>query len=145
MAANSKSSDQSNAWWYLCVAWSLSLIATLSVLFIGEVLGQMPCTLCWYQRIPMFALVFILGVGCLRPSKEVSYYATPLIAVGLIISVYHSLQYGGVVLQKMLPCGAVSCTGNNMTILDGIALPYSAVVCFAAILVLTLIFTRKFK
>ena len=45
----------------LFLAWLLALGASLAVLFIGEVLGQMPCTLCWYQRIAMFPLVPILG------------------------------------------------------------------------------------
>ena len=33
----------------LFAAWAVALIATLSVLFTGEVLGQTPCILCWYQ------------------------------------------------------------------------------------------------
>jgi hypothetical protein len=41
----------------------IALAATLGALFIGEVLGQMPCTLCWYQRIAMFPLVPILGLS----------------------------------------------------------------------------------
>ncbi len=38
----------------LLAAFLIALAATLGALFIGEVLGQMPCTLCWYQRIAMF-------------------------------------------------------------------------------------------
>ena len=145
MSTYNQGSQVLKHWWYLCAAWSLALVATLSVLFIGEVLGQMPCTLCWYQRIPMFALVLVLGVGCLRPSTEVVYYALPLSVSGLIMSVYHSAQYAGILEQKWVPCGAVSCIGNNMTILNALPLPYLAVVCFACILVLTFIFNRKFK
>lgn len=47
----------------LALAFLIALVATLSALFIGEVLGKMPCTLCWYQRIAMFPLVVILGVA----------------------------------------------------------------------------------
>ena len=47
-------------------AFLVALAATLGALFIGEVLGKMPCTLCWYQRIAMFPLVVILGVALWR-------------------------------------------------------------------------------
>ena len=46
----------------LTAAFLVAMAATLGALFIGEVLGQMPCTLCWYQRIAMFPLVPILGL-----------------------------------------------------------------------------------
>ena len=48
----------------LFIAWLVALGATLGALFIGEVMGQVPCTLCWYQRIAMFPLAivqFIIG------------------------------------------------------------------------------------
>ena len=47
----------------LTLAFLIALGATFGALFIGEVLGQMPCTLCWYQRIAMFPLVPILGLS----------------------------------------------------------------------------------
>ena len=45
------------------LAWAVALASTLAVLFIGEVPGQMPCLLCWYQRAFMFPLAIILGLG----------------------------------------------------------------------------------
>ena len=47
----------------LAAAWIMALAASLAVLFIGEVLGQMPCLLCWYQRAFMFPLAVVLGLG----------------------------------------------------------------------------------
>jgi len=41
----------------------LALTASLAVRFVGEVLGQMPCLLCWYQRAFMFPLTIVLGLG----------------------------------------------------------------------------------
>ena len=54
----------------LIAAFLIALAATLGALFIGEVLGQMPCTLCWYQRIAMFPLVPILGLSLWRADGE---------------------------------------------------------------------------
>lgn len=59
----------------LVAAWVVSLAATLGALFIGEVMGQAPCNLCWYQRIFMFPLVLILLAACLKQDAGVWHYA----------------------------------------------------------------------
>ena len=51
----------------LFLAWLVALLATAGALFLGEVMGKTPCALCWYQRIAMFPLALILGVGLLEP------------------------------------------------------------------------------
>ena len=35
----------------LGLAWIVALVASLAVLFIGEVMGQTPCVLCWLSLI----------------------------------------------------------------------------------------------
>lgn len=45
----------------LGLAWIVALVASLAVLFIGEVMGQTPCVLCWFQRAFMFPLAIILA------------------------------------------------------------------------------------
>ena len=37
------------AWVPLFAAWTTALASTLGALFIGEVMGQTPCDLCWHQ------------------------------------------------------------------------------------------------
>ena len=44
----------------LGLAWVIALAASLAVLFIGEVLGQTPCLLCWFQRAFMFPLAIVV-------------------------------------------------------------------------------------
>lgn len=44
-------------------AWVVAPVATHYMLFIGEVLGQMPCLLFWYQRAFVFPLPVVLGLG----------------------------------------------------------------------------------
>ena len=71
-------------------AFLVALLATLSALFIGEVLGQMPCTLCWYQRIAMFPLAPVLGVALWTGDPRGRLYALPLAVPGLVIAAWHS-------------------------------------------------------
>ena len=51
-------------WGLLLSAWLLAAGSSLSAIYIGEVLGQAPCVLCWFQRAFMFPLAVILAVAC---------------------------------------------------------------------------------
>jgi disulfide bond formation protein DsbB len=119
----------------LAVAFGIALVATLAALFIGEVLGQMPCTLCWYQRIAMFPLVPILGIGALRGDTGVRIYALPLALAGLALALWHSGLYAGLIPAAIAPCTASgpSCTDQAQVVL-GLPLPYLSTIAFAAIL-----------
>ena len=47
----------------LYFSWVVALIATLGSLYFSEIKQFIPCELCWYQRIFMYPLVLILGIG----------------------------------------------------------------------------------
>ncbi len=120
----------------LVAAFVVALSATLSALFIGAVLGQMPCTLCWYQRIAMFPLVPILGLSLWRGDSAGRVYALPLALAGLALAGWHSGLYAGVLPAPIVPCteNGPSCTGAAQMIL-GLPIPYLSLAAFAAILV----------
>ena len=59
----------SRQWNLLFACWLVVGTATLGSLFFSEVMQRTPCVLCWYQRIAMFPLVFILTVGHCCPVK----------------------------------------------------------------------------
>lgn len=133
-----------STWHLLLMAWVLALVATLSALFIGEVMGQTPCNLCWFQRVFMFPLVIILGVACYQADATVWRYVLPVAAVGWLIALYHSLLYFGVFGDSIQPCGAGgSCTSSNMTIFGGIALPALPLMVFSIIGALLIIISRR--
>ncbi|HEY0834230.1 MAG TPA: disulfide bond formation protein B [Azospirillum sp.] len=128
----------------LFAAWVIALGSTLSVLFIGEIMGQTPCVLCWYQRAFMFPLAVILAVACYRTDGAVWRYALPLAAIGAVIAIWHTLVFTGVAPTALEPCGAgPSCSSENMTILRGIPLPLLSVGAFGAIVVLMLLVRKK--
>ena len=87
-------------------AWFVALASTLGALFIGEVMGQMPCVTCWYQRIAMFPIVIILGVGLLRDDDSAWIYAMPLALTGGAIALWHSLLYAEIIPKPIVPCTA---------------------------------------
>lgn len=126
-------------WLLLFAAWAVALIATLGALFIGEVMGQAPCNLCWHQRAFMFPLSVILGIAALRSDFGVGIYALPLSLIGMLIAAFHSLLYAGLIPQQIEPCGSgPSCSSAAMTILGGLPIPYLSTGAFIAITLLLL-------
>ena len=121
---------------HLTAAFLIALAATLGALFIGEVLGQMPCTLCWYQRIAMFPLVPILGLSLWRGDGMARLYGLPLALAGLALAAWHSGLYAGILAAPIVPCteSGPSCSGPAQLIL-GLPIPYMSFVAFAAICV----------
>jgi disulfide bond formation protein DsbB len=124
----------------LFAAWLIALAATLAALFIGEVMGQAPCHLCWFQRAFMFPLVAVLGVAAYRDDAVAWLYALPLAVTGWLVAAYHYLLYVGVIPEPITPCTASgpSCSDAAMTILGGLPLPLLSVVSFTAIVALLL-------
>src|SRR5690625_5914843 len=56
----------------LMLIWIQALIATVGSLFYSEVMGYVPCDLCWIQRIFMYPLVIIYGIAALKKDLSVA-------------------------------------------------------------------------
>ncbi len=124
----------SGAWVWLFAAWLVALAASLGALFIGEVLGQTPCLLCWYQRVAMFPLVMILGIACLRGDAGAIPYAASLATTGGLVALWHTGLYFELIPRQIEPCGqGPSCTSSAMTILGGLPIPALSAAAFVAI------------
>jgi disulfide bond formation protein DsbB len=119
----------------LTAAFLLALAATLSALFIGEVLGQAPCRLCWHQRIAMFPLVPILGVALWRGEAAGRFYALPLVVAGIGAALWHSGLYADLISEAVIPCtqDGPSCTDKAGQTILGLPLPYLSLAAFTAI------------
>jgi len=132
------------AWTFLILAWLVALAATLGALFIGEVMGQAPCNLCWFQRAFMFPLAIVLMVACLIADYRVGRYALPLAAIGWLVAFYHLLLFGGVIPEEIKPCGAgPSCSSADTIILGWLPIPALSLAAFTAIIVLLFLVRRR--
>ena len=89
-------SDAQGAHWLLFIAWLVALFAMLFSLYSSEVLGMFVCHLCWYQRVCLFPLVLILGIGAFNGDIDVVRYAIGLPIIGCAFAIY---QY----LEQMIP------------------------------------------
>jgi disulfide bond formation protein DsbB len=75
----------------LLLAWVVAMVTTIGSLYYSEHFHFIPCELCWYQRILMYPLVVVLGVGWFRRDKLVWMTALPFVVIGAPVSLYHWL------------------------------------------------------
>ena len=130
---------------FLILGFLFSLAATLASLFYSEVIGFIPCSLCWLQRIFMYPFVFLFGVALFKKDRGVALYLLPLVVVGILISLYHNFIYyfGG----GTAPCDAsgVSCVQQLVNEFGGyISIPMLSLTTFFALLTLILV-SRFYK
>lgn len=136
--------EDGSAWISLFLAWALAIMSTLGVLFIGEVMGQTPCMMCWFQRAFMFPLAVILGVAAFRSDFAVWWYSIPLAGIGALFAFYHSLLYSGMIAEGLTPCSrGISCTSDDMVIFGLFPLPILSLVSFLSIAILTYFAKRR--
>jgi disulfide bond formation protein DsbB len=131
-------------WLILFATWLLASGATLGSLFFSEVMGFPPCSLCWYQRIFMYPLVIILGMGLMRLDSHAVRFALPLTVVGWLIAGYHTLLYEGVIPETLAPCSmGVSCTENYIELFGFVSIPMLSLLTFTAMVVPLLILRKR--
>jgi disulfide bond formation protein DsbB len=128
------------------LAWIQSIVATLGSLYFSEVMKFPPCVLCWYQRICMYPLVFILAVGMIRKDKKIYTYVLPLSLTGLSIAMYHNLLYYNILPESAAPCVAgVSCTTKFISWFGFVTIPLLSLIAFSVITVCMLISWKRLQ
>lgn len=127
--------------------WLLALVSAAGSLFFSEVMDLPPCVLCWYQRIAMYPLVVIIGIGILTSDKSWRLYSLPLALAGLAIAAYHNLIYYGVIPESLTPCTqGVSCSERQIEWLGFITIPLMGLASFLVMTLLLAVFkTNKEK
>lgn len=127
----------------LFAAWVLSLAAFVTTLYLSQILHWPVCHLCWYQRLAIYPLVIILGIGAYNNEQHCIQYALPFPVLGFCFASY---QY----LEQMIPgfkplnlCGpTLSCSDIHIKLAGFITLPLmSAALCL--VIIATLIASKR--
>lgn len=131
-------------WGFVFAAWLVAAVSSLGALFLGEVMGFAPCVLCWYQRIFMFPLVFVLAVGLFPLDARVVRYAFPLAAVGWLVAAYHVLLVAGIIPESATPCTqGVPCGQVQVEWFGFVTIPLLSVLSFTVINLILLAITLR--
>ena len=118
----------------LFLAWLVAAFAMMGSLFFSEVMKYPPCVLCWYQRIAMYPLVVILGVGLFQPLKATLSFAFPLSVIGSIIALYHNLLHYKIIPESASPCvSGVPCSTVYINWFGFLTIPMLSLIAFTII------------
>ena len=125
----------------LYTAWSIALFSMVGSLFFSEVMDLPPCVLCWYQRIAIYPLVLIIGIGIILKDRLVKVYSLPFAVIGLAISVYHNLLYYGVIPEAITPCTeGVPCNAVQLELLGFITIPLMGLISFTLVTLVLMLY-----
>lgn len=136
---NSKSNET-----LLMIIWGQSFIALLGSLFYSEIMGYVPCELCWFQRILMYPLVIIYGVAAIRKDIFTALPGMILSGIGICVSVYHYLVQKLPALEDAgNSCGLVPCNAEYVNYFGFITIPFMAGIAFIVIFSLHIILMKQ--
>lgn len=120
-------------------AFVVSLVATVASLNFSGIgptgwrgMGLFPCELCWYQRILMYPLPVIIGIGLLRREARLHLYVLPLSVLGVVVAAYHVLLQFNPALEAG-QCFVGSCTTADYLFLDVFSIPQMSLTAFVLI------------
>ena len=131
-------------WAILFLCWLIAAVSMLGSLFFSDVMGFAPCVLCWYQRIFIYPLVLIFGVGLFSFDAGVIKYSLPLAAAGWLVALYHTLLYWGIIPKSIQPCSeGVPCTEKYIELFGFLSIPFMSFLAFTALIVLLVILKRR--
>lgn len=109
--------DAARRWWLL--AFVVALVATLGSLSLSGIgplgwrgLGYFPCELCWYQRILMYPLPLVVGVGAWKRIRGLAWIVLPLALAGFLVASWHVAIQAYPVLEAN-QCFVGSCVGGD--------------------------------
>ncbi len=126
----------------LYIAWITAVLSMVGSLYFSEVLGLAPCSLCWYQRIVLYPLVLIIGMGIIKKDRHFYDYALPLSVIGGAMALYQNLLYYSVISASLTPCTfGVSCVTRYISLLGFIDIPLLAL--FASIIITATLLIHK--
>ncbi len=126
------------------IAWVTALLGVVGSLFFSEIMLLPPCILCWYQRIALYPLVFIIAAGIILRDHRMKYYALPLCLAGLIISIYHNLLYYGLIPESITPCAeGVPCNAVQIEWLGFITIPLMGLAAFVFIAACLILYKQE--
>jgi len=128
------------------VAWLIALLGIVGSLYPQYFLNLPPCVLCWYQRIFMYPMFFILTVGIILRDHNLPKYILPLSVIGGVIAIYHNLLYSHILSETLSPCSiGASCIDPKTQQMGPISIPMVSLIGFIVITIIMIINYKKYE
>ncbi len=121
------------------------LSAVVGSLVYSDIVGFLPCDLCWWQRIFMYPQLVIVALALYRKDKTVIDYLVPLSVIGAVLALYQSFVQWGFSFGVTGGCVAVGgeCAKVYFTQYSYITIPFMSFTVFIYIIALKFIYYHK--
>lgn len=123
-----------------------AVVATLASLYYSEVKHFIPCTLCWYQRVFMYPLAFLLPAGVMFKNAKAQTLSLFLTFPGILIATYHVMEEKIPGFNPIQVCAPDNpCTTPWVNYFGFITIPVMSLTAFLIITVCVFVANRQQK
>jgi len=130
---------------FLIIGFVISFFTVAFSLFYSEIIGFLPCKLCWFQRIFLFSQVVLFGMAYLKKDRKVAHYSFPLLAAGFFVAIYQNFIYYFQASTASCDASGVSCVQRLVDEFGGyISFPMFSLITFIALMTV-LVVARFYK
>lgn len=134
--------------WWIIVLTTVGGVAT--TLLYSEILGFIPCSLCWLQRVALYSQA-LMSIAAWRLRDQVFFpiYGMVLSGFGFVVAVYQYIYQAlpAEVLQSgLVPCladGSADCSKKVMEVFGFVTFPFLSGVLFLFLIVLYMHMRRQ--
>jgi disulfide bond formation protein DsbB len=123
----------------------LSFASSALTLYYSDVLGVVPCALCWFERVFMYGIVLISGTALFaRNNLErigIFRYLTVFSVAGSLVALYHHILQMTATATSHLPCpvSGGDCSKRIIFEFDHITFPWMAFIFFLSFILISLV------
>ncbi len=121
------------------------LAAVVGSLVYSDIVGFLPCDLCWWQRIFMYPQLLVIGLAWYRKDTSVIDYLVPLSILGALVALYQSFIQWGFAFGIAGGCAAAGgeCAKVYFTQYSYITIPFMSLSVFVYIIALKFVYYHK--
>ncbi len=114
---------------YLFITWLIAVIALIVTLYGSNVQMLPVCHLCWFQRVCLYPLVIILGIGAFQDDRKSAVYSLPLTIIATILALYQYILQWYPQLESIGVCGTgPSCADVHLRVWGFITYPFISMI-----------------
>lgn len=129
----------------LWAAFVLALAGSALTLYYSEIVGYVPCGLCWLVRVFVYPQVILFALALYKQDRSIADYSLALSVPGAIVALYtHYLQMGGASLVPCPASGVADCGKRLVFEFGYVTMPMMGLTLIVLLIILML-FVRRSK
>lgn len=130
--------------WGLWAAFALAFAGSALTLYYSEIVGYVPCGLCWLVRVFLYPQVILFALALYKKDRSIADYSLALSIPGALVALYtHYLQMGGASLVPCPASGVSDCAKRLVFEFGYVTMPMMGLTLIALLIILMLFVRRR--